>query len=398
MDHDRSSGEGVGVQEYTCIKLKVLENMEDFKVGDVKCGAKLDEIDLKGRHLFLVAATLRPETMYGQTNCFVGVDIQYGIYAVSDTEAWMCTERSARNMQYQHLFEGKELVMLGSLMGRDIVGTRLEAPLAGIVYVLPMEGVLEDKGTGIVTSVPSDSPDDYITVLDLAKKAAYYQIDRKSNHKYYSFNRLAKWVDIFPIRSVIKTEKYGDLAAKQVVEQLKIVSQKDKIKLAEAKDLVYKEGFYHGTMCQGEFSGLSVQVAKPLVKQLLLQKKVNTIKQHHFDRKMAFVYCEQEGRVITKNGDECVVSLTDQWYLNYGQEEWKQKGLECLERMELYSDETRNNFLKVFDWLGKWACSRSFGLGSRVPWDKKFLIESLSDSTIYMAYYTVAHLLQGFQF
>ena len=30
----------------------------------------------------------------------------------------------------------------------------------------------------------------------------------------------------------------------------------------------------------------------------------------------------------------------------------------------------------------------------RVPWDEQYLVESLSDSTIYMAYYTVAHLLQ----
>jgi len=34
-------------------------------------------------------------------------------------------------------------------------------------------------------------------------------------------------------------------------------------------------------------------------------------------------------------------------------------------------------------------------LGTRLPWDEQWLIESLSDSTIYMAYYTVAHLLQG---
>jgi leucyl-tRNA synthetase len=34
-------------------------------------------------------------------------------------------------------------------------------------------------------------------------------------------------------------------------------------------------------------------------------------------------------------------------------------------------------------------------LGTKMPWDEQFLIESLSDSTIYMAYYTVAHLLQG---
>ena len=30
-----------------------------------------------------------------------------------------------------------------------------------------------------------------------------------------------------------------------------------------------------------------------------------------------------------------------------------------------------------------------------MPWDEQYLIESLSDSTVYMAYYTVAHLLQG---
>lgn len=33
--------------------------------------------------------------------------------------------------------------------------------------------------------------------------------------------------------------------------------------------------------------------------------------------------------------------------------------------------------------------------GTRLPWDEQWLIESLSDSTIYMAFYTVAHLLQG---
>ncbi|KAK3735686.1 hypothetical protein QZH41_012190, partial [Actinostola sp. cb2023] len=32
---------------------------------------------------------------------------------------------------------------------------------------------------------------------------------------------------------------------------------------------------------------------------------------------------------------------------------------------------------------------------TRLPWDEQYLVESLSDSTIYNAYYTVAHLLQG---
>ncbi len=33
--------------------------------------------------------------------------------------------------------------------------------------------------------------------------------------------------------------------------------------------------------------------------------------------------------------------------------------------------------------------------GSKLSWDPQYLIESLSDSTIYNAYYTVAHLLQS---
>jgi len=44
-------------------------------------------------------------------------------------------------------------------------------------------------------------------------------------------------------------------------------------------------------------------------------------------------------------------------------------------------------------WLNQWACARTYGLGSKLPWDPHFLVESLSDSTVYMSYYTVANLL-----
>jgi hypothetical protein len=33
--------------------------------------------------------------------------------------------------------------------------------------------IKEDKGTGVVTSVPSDSPDDYAALVDLKKKQAF---------------------------------------------------------------------------------------------------------------------------------------------------------------------------------------------------------------------------------
>jgi leucyl-tRNA synthetase len=98
---------------------------------------------------------------------------------------------------------------------------------------------------------------------------------------------------------------------------------------------------------------------------------------------------------VSRSGDECVVALTDQWYLEYGEEQWRARAEKCLAGMNTYHDEARRAFESTLGWLRQWACSRSFGLGTRVPWDAEFLIESLSDSTIYMAYYTVAHLLQG---
>lgn len=70
-------------------------------------------------------------------------------------------------------------------------------------------------------------------------------------------------------------------------------------------------------------------------------------------------------------------------------------GGSLLAKMNTYSPETRHGFETTLEWLDQWACARTYGLGSEVPWDPQFLVESLSDSTIYMSYYTIAHLLHG---
>lgn len=43
-----------------------------------------------------------------------------------------------------------------------------------------------------------------------------------------------------------------------------------------------------------------------------------------------------------------------------------------------------SKFNFTLGWLKEWACTRLFGLGTRLPWDESWVIESLSDSTIYM--------------
>lgn len=65
--------------------------------------------------------------------------------------------------------EPRQLV---SVTGAELIGTALRSPLSvnAVIYCLPMLTILMDKGTGVVTSVPSDSPDDYATLEDLKKK------------------------------------------------------------------------------------------------------------------------------------------------------------------------------------------------------------------------------------
>ena len=62
--------------------------------------------------------------------------------------------------------------------------------------------------------------------------------------------------------------------------------------------------------------------------------------------------------------------------------------------LNCYSEDTKLRFENALGWLSEWGISRSFGLGTQLPWDTQFVIESLSDSTIYMAFYTVCHILQ----
>ena len=53
-----------------------------------------------------------------------------------------------------------------------MMGLPLKAPLSlhEVIYTLPMNTIKMDKATGVVTCVPSDAPDDWITMKDLQSK------------------------------------------------------------------------------------------------------------------------------------------------------------------------------------------------------------------------------------
>mmetsp|Transcript_13147 Transcript_13147/g.15928 ORF Transcript_13147/g.15928 Transcript_13147/m.15928 type:complete len:1141 (-) Transcript_13147:440-3862(-) len=363
-DHDRASGEGVGPQDYVLIKMKALEYPGKLAA-------------LKGKKVYLCAATLRAETMYGQTNFWVLPDGDYGAYEMANGDVYVVTPRAARNLSFQeHCKEyGKLNCLVDGLKGWDLIGLPVSAPNAfnKVIYGLPMMNVLTSKGTGVVTSVPSDAPDDYMALQDLKKKPALRE----------KYGVKDEWVMPFEVIPIINIPEFGDQSAVKVCEDLKIQSQNDRAKLDEAKNRTYLKGFYEGVMLVGNHKGETVQIAKPAIRDEMVASGD------------AIIYSEPEKMVMSRSGDECVVALTDQWYLTYGEEQWQAQAKAHLENMETYSPDTKKAFREALDWLKQWALSRNFGLGTRLPWDPVFLIESLSDSTIYMAYYTIAHILQG---
>ncbi|CAC9466244.1 leucyl-tRNA synthetase / LeuRS [Leishmania donovani] len=371
-DHDRASGEGVLPQEYALVKLIVQNPLAQ------PCFAEHKDI-IGDRNVVLPGATLRPETVIGQTNCWVSNKLNYKGYYVrnakGEDEVYIMTARAARNIAYQNFYVngqvGTDPEPLFEVEGASMVGIPLSAPLAPYttIYTLPMATITEAKGTGVVMSVPSDSPDDYINFTQLLNKPEYrVKLGIKD-----------EWVVPFAMIPIIDIPELGTEGAKFMCEKLKINGPNATELLEEAKKVCYQQGFYHGTMISGPYAGVKVSEAK-----------VKT----HRDMEAAdqcIRYYEPVRQVISRSGDECVVALCDQWYLEYGKDDWKKLVQDHIKKMDMFFPGVRNGFEETLNWLADWPCSRTFGLGTYLPCDAShtMIIDSLSDSTIYMAYYTI---------
>ena len=233
-------------------------------------------------------------------------------------------------------------------------GAEILAPLSIYkeVYLFPMETISMTKGTGIVTSVPSDSPDDYINLL-------MFKENPKLRKKWGITEEM-----IFDPVHIINLEGFSDLPARDMIEKLQIKSPKDKEKLQKAKEEVYTSGFYKGIIDIGPYKGQLVKDTKDKVKEDLIKSGE------------ADIYFEPEGLVKNRMDEECVVALVDQWYVKYGEKEYKDFCLNHIRsnKFNAYSSSTLKGFEQVLGWLSNWGVTRIFGSGSRISWDKKFLI------------------------
>ena len=116
---------------------------------------------------------------------------------------------------------------------------------------------------------------------------------------------------------------------------------------------------------QGFVAGKPVEEAREIVKKKLV------------DSNQAVIYYELTGPVKSRWLADCVVKIVDnQWFLAYGDEDWTKKTEEALASMELYPAKSRTQFEYVLQWLNNWACVREKGLGTKLPWDDNWVIES----------------------
>ncbi|MDH2907682.1 MAG: leucine--tRNA ligase [Candidatus Nitrosotalea sp.] len=308
-------------------------------------------------------ATLRPETIFGVTNIWINPEFVYEIIQV-DNEQWIVTSECARKLE----FHNKTITRLGKISGKELVGKKVRVPERDDqVLMLPASFVKSENGTGIVMSVPAHAPFDYQALEDLKKEITEYpSISDIQNVKAIS---------------IIETEGYGQIPALDAITKFQIENQ-NSAKLEEATKEIYSKEFYGGRLKQntGRFANKTVVEAKDEVKKWLLQGKNADI-----------LYELNEIPIRCRCGAECVVKiLSNQWFLNYSDPEWKTKVHAWINEMKILPEEIRNEFNNVVDWLRERACARQHGLGTKLPWDKNWIIESLSDSVIYMAYYTIA--------
>jgi leucyl-tRNA synthetase len=345
-DHDRLKGEGESPIEYVILKFR-LENSEKI----IPCG------------------TLRPETIFGATNIWIDPDVEYYWCKVND-ETWLLSERAIEKLKDQ-LYK---ITTLQKIVGEELIGKFVESPYTGKIPILPAKFVDPEFSTGVVMSVPSHAPYDWIGLKELKENIELM--------KKYGIEEAVKKIE--PI-SIIKVEGFGEHPAIEICQKMGIKSSREVKKLDKATSEIYRKEYHLGILKEncGEYKNKKISEVKDELVKNFTEKNIAT--------KMWEVTDEVVCRCTTK----CHVKiLENQWFLKFSDEDWKDLVRECMEKMKFYPEEVRQQFLNTVEWLKNKACARKSGLGTRLPWDKEWIVETLSDSVIYMAFYTIQRIIE----
>ncbi|UCG89566.1 MAG: leucine--tRNA ligase [Candidatus Heimdallarchaeota archaeon] len=354
-----------------CLNCKNAVGEDDIKDADIDKVEVQEFVALKfslGKE-YLVAATFRPETIYGATNIWLHPTAIYKRIEI-DGEVWIISSEAEKKLRYQN----HKIKVLDEFPGSKLIGQEAFAPRVPDrpLPILPATFVDPNHASGVVYSVPAHAPYDYIALRDL-------QMDPSPLKPYEGLAKKVK--ELKPI-ALISLDSYGEFPAVEICERMAVKDQNDVEKLESATQEIYSTEFYNGVMMGNteEFVGLRVEEAKDKVAETLKAEG------------RASSFYEVSRKAICRCGGEIIVAvIPDQYFLNYGDTEWKTTAWRALKQMTIVPEKYRRSFESTFNWLDRRPCVRKRGLGTEFPLTKGqgWIIESLSDSVIYMAFYTI---------
>ncbi len=317
-----------------------------------------------GEDAYLICATYRPETISGVTNLFVNQDSKYALCRIAGQEGkYYVSKGSIQTLSFQMQIDEEREVHGNDLLAKKCINPVTKA----VIPVLPGFSVKDDVGTGLVMSVPAHAPFDYAAIEKLEMEG--YDIS-----------------SIVPIKvlSMPPGKIGGDIPALEYIKMAGALSY-DENALEEATKLEYKDEFHFGIMDVEGFRGMKVADAKEKIKGDLI-KSGDAIEIYEL---------ANESQVYCRCGSKVVVKMVDgQWFINYGDAGWKKLAKEVLSGVNVLPEKSRSAFLSALDWINLRAAERAQGLGTKFPYEKSHIIESLSDSTIYMSFYTISNLIR----
>jgi leucyl-tRNA synthetase len=315
----------------------------------------------------LVAATLRPETVFGLTNFWVNPDVEYVDVHVG-AETWVVSRQAAVKLQFQK----DDVRLKGSANGSALMGKKCRAPYTGkMIPIFPSSLCDPNVGTGLVMSVPSDAPVDWIGLVELRKDSA-------SRDRYGITDEMLDSAQPVPI---IDTPGWGPLPAVEITDKMGITSLDDP-KLEEATKEIYKSGFHKGVMnsATGAFAGQPVDQAKDVMRQEML------------DGGQAELFYDLSEEVLCRCGQPVMIKkIPDQWFIDYANPGLTARSKEHAQSMKIMPKEYYANIQSVLEWYRERACVRMGNwLGTRFPFDPKWIVEAIADSTLYPVYYVIS--------
>ncbi len=330
---------------------------------------------VEGEERYMLCTTYRPETLSGVTNLFVNEEVTYVRCTIDGKKGeYYIAKGAIEALNYQ-----LKISEQGEITGNELLKCMCINPMTKEkLPVLPGFFVKESVGTGIVMGVPAHAPFDY---------AALERLKLNGNAAAASIKPI-KVLEIDVGRTMGKqpgAKPNPDIPSLAYLELLNTNAGANERMLEEATKLEYKEESHWGKMIIKGYEGMPEPEAREKIKEKLIKSG---------DGFAAYVLTNSP--VYCRSGHQVVVRVVDnQWFLNYGDGKWKKEVSAAFADVKVLPDKSRRVFESAIDWIGLRAVARAQGLGTRFPIDKNYIIESLSDSTIYMSLYTIMPFIRA---